>query len=234
MVYGNRLLLVQLLLLLCLILTFSTYAVLLAGVILCVQRPKLFAAFAVTLTVIVIGVIAKGVDDDSSVRAVVAIARIATADFSNILASLSFIDPSLGTRVVTNAAAFQAPLIAPSGAGLGCDAVGRAVDGLRYDFAYDNEVLRSGLLSGCLKPPSYLACVVLAFGWFAIPFVLLLVLLTRKCIGSMSRGAPWILPLALAVVIFVVQGQVTNPVPWFLAFIGIAGYAPRPDKTGSD
>lgn len=207
---------------LCLILTGSTYVVLLLIALAYVRWPKMMllgtavAIFALPLLSIV------ALDNDESIRAVVAISRLLSSDPSNLLASISVADSSLGSRLTINAASFLTPLHSPLGLGLNCLALPRAFDAAGFDFAYSNPVLRAVMDEACLKPQSYGASIALGLGALSLIFAILLVGLTIYSRGR-TRLAVWASPLALAIVLFVVQGQLTSPIPWMLIFFALSG-----------
>jgi len=211
---------------LCLILTGSTYIVLLLLAMAFVRWPRLMilgttvSVFAVPLLGIV------GLDNDESIRAVVAISRLFASDFSNFLPSISVADSSLGSRLTTNVASFLTPLHSPFGLGLDCSAVPKAFDAAGFDFAFSNPVLQEVMEQGCLKPQSYAASVALGLGALSPIFLVLLARLAIDACGR-ARRAIWAAPMSMAIVVFVVQGQLTSPIPWMLIFFALSGVPVR-------
>lgn len=206
----------------CLFATGSTYVGLLLLALAFVRWPRamLLGTTALVGALSLIDVVA--LDNDESVRAVVAVSRLLSSDFGNFLPSISLVDSSLGSRFTTNAASFLTPLHSPLGLGLGCSAVPSAFDAAGFDFAYDNAVLAAVIDDGCLKPQSYAAAVALGLGALSFVFFPLLVALCRFARGR-RRVALWTTPLALAAVMLVMQGQLTNPIPWLLIFLALSG-----------
>lgn len=220
--WGFRYRWVEFTLVLCLILTGSTYVVLLLLALAYVRWPRLMilgTAIAI-ITAPLIRIIS--LDNDESIRVVVAASRLLSSDFSNLLPSLSIADSSLGSRLITNIASFLTPLHSPLGLGLDCLALPRAFDAAGFDFAYDNPVLRVLIDGTCLKPQSYAASVALGFGALSVIFVFLFVGLTIYASGQ-KRLAVWAPPLSVATVLLVVQGQLTSPIPWLLIFFALRG-----------
>lgn len=212
---------------LCLILTGSTYIVLLLPALAFVRWPRLMilgtaaAVFAVPL----LGIVA--LDNDKSIRAVVAISRLFASDLSNFLPSISVADSSLGSRLTTNVASFLTPLHSPFGLGLDCLAVPKAFDAAGFDFAFSNPVLQEVMDEACLKPQSYAASITLGLGALSPIFVLLLARLAIYVCGR-ARREIWAAPLSMAIVLFVVQGQLTSPIPWMFIFFALSGVPVRP------
>lgn len=216
-------------LVLCLLATGSTYVGLLLLALAYIRWPRMMvlSTAAAGLIVSLIGVGALG--NDESIRAVVAVSRLLAADFSDFLPSISIVDSSLGSRLTTNAASFLTLLHSPLGLGLNCDAVPEAFVAAGFDFAFNNVVLSEVIEDGCLKPQSYAATIALGLGALSIIFVPLLVALIN-CTRSPVRRSIWAAPLALAVVMLVVQGQLTNPIPWMLIFLALTGYPDHPQR----
>ena len=217
-VHGARYPWIELIFCIGLVATFSTYAVLLMAALLAIEWPMIFVAAGLVLGSLIVSVIAVGADNDSSVRAIVALARIATVDFNHILISLSVIDPSLGSRLILAVAALHTPLVAPLGLGLTCNSITKAFAALNYDFAFDNPVL-GGTADRCLKPSSYAASALLALGWLAVPMFLIGAGLVSRCQKSAAGLRAWLPALIIGLIILCIQGQLTNPIPWLLLFI---------------
>lgn len=207
---------------LCLILTGSTYAGLLLLALACVRWPRQMILGISTAIVVIPSIGSVALDNDESIRAVVAISRLLSAEFRDFLPSISVIDSSLGSRLTTNAASFLTPLYSPSGLGLSCSAVPSAFDAAGFDFAFSNTVLNAVINEGCLKPQSYLASVALGLGALSLVFVPLLAGLTVHARGR-KQHALWAPPLVLAIVVLFVQGQLSNPIPWMLIYFGLSG-----------
>jgi len=207
----------------CLIATGSTYVGLLLLALACVRWPRLMV-LAATATVIVVPLIGVGaLGNDDSIRAVVAISRLLSTDFSDFLPAISIADSSIGSRLATNTASFFTILNSPLGLGLSCEAVPQALDAAGFDFAFNNEVLIDVLQDGCLKPQSYLATVGIGLGALSLVFLPLLITLIRSALGTVRRPF-WASPLVLASVMLVVQGQLSSPIPWILIFLALTGY----------
>lgn len=225
--WGFRYRWVEPVLALCLLSTGSTYVGLLVLALAYVRWPRLMVlgTAAVVAAVPLVGFVA--LDNDESIRAVVAISRLLSSDFSDFLPSISVIDSSMGSRLTTNVASFLTPLYSPLGLGLECAAVPKAFDAAGFDFAFSNAVLSAVMDEGCLKPQSYAATVTLGLGALALVFLILLVAMSSYARGR-ARRALWVSPLALAIVMLVVQGQLTNPIPWMLIFLAFSGLPEHP------
>ncbi len=213
---------------LCLILTGSTYVGLLLLALAYVRWPRLMILGMVATVVVVPSIGYVALDNDESIRAVVAISRLLSAEFIDFLPSISVIDSSLGSRLTTNAASFLTPLHSPLGLGLSCSAVPSAFDAAGFDFAFRNTVLTAVIDEGCLKPQSYVASVALGLGVLSLVFVPLLAGLTIHARGR-ERYTIWSPPLALAIVMLVVQGQLSNPIPWMLIYFALSS-VPEPPQ----
>jgi hypothetical protein len=162
-----------------------------------------------------------GLENSVSFRAVVAISRVLSTDFSDFLPSLSMLDPSLGSRLITNFASFQTPLFSTFGLGLDCQSVPTAYNILEYSFVSTNEVLSQAMVTGCLKPQSYGAAVALSMGLMSLPFVVFLFMAIRTSSFKYRRQLIWKPALAICLVMLFVQIQITNPIPWMLAYFAI-------------
>lgn len=207
---------------LCLVATGSTYVGLMLLALAFARWPRLMlvSTVAAAAAIPLVGFVA--LDNDDSIRAVVAISRLLSSDFSDFLPSISVVDSSLGSRLTTNAASFLTPLHSPLGLGLDCKSVPAAFDAAGYDFAFRNTVLSAVMDDGCLKPQSYAASVALGLGALSLVFLVLLVVFSRHARGR-HPGPIWTAPLALAIVMLIVQGQLTNPIPWMLIFLALSG-----------
>lgn len=212
---------------LCLLATGSTYTFLLMLALVSVRWPrKTILGTAVAIVVVpLIGVSAMG--NDESIRAVVAVSRVLATDFGDFLPSISALDSSLGSRLAVNAASFLTLLNAPLGLGLNCEAIPKAFDAASFDFAFNNAVLVAVMADGCVKPQSYAATIALGLGALSLAFSLLLVVLIKHARGTVRRPL-WMPPLALALVMLVVQGQLTNPIPWLLIFFSLTNCLAHP------
>lgn len=205
---------------LCLLGTASTYAVLLLMALVFGQWPRASLIFLAAGVLLAPALQIVALDNDESVRGVVAISRLFSTDLNNFLPSVSEIDSSLGSRLITNVASLSTPLYYPLGLGLDCGSVPLAFNAAGYDFAFDNVVLQTVIYEGCLKPQSYSASIALGLGLMALAFLLLLLLLLRFVQGKLPHPL-WRPPLAVAAVVLVVQGQLTNPIPWLLVFMAM-------------
>jgi hypothetical protein len=162
-------------------------------------------------------------DNEESVRVIVALTRLLTVDFSDFLPSISALDSSIGSRLTTNAASFLTFLYSPTGLGLNCSAIPKAFNAAGYYFVFDNDVLAAVMNDGCLKPQSYLATVFLGLGTISIIFLALLGVCIRHAYPK-NNHTIWIHPISIALVILVLQGQLTSPIPWLLVYIGMIGF----------
>jgi hypothetical protein len=207
---------------LCLIATGSTYVVLMLILLIFVLWPLWMLAGLTTAVVAIpmFGFVA--LDNDESIRAVVALSRLLSSDFTDFLPSISALDSSLGSRMTTTIASFLTPLHTPLGIGLDCSAVPKALEAAGFDFAFQNPVLSSVMDDGgCLKPQAYAAAIVLGLGASSLFFALILVLCCRFALAR-GRFLPWLTPLALAGIMLIVQGQLTSPIPWLLIYFAFA------------
>lgn len=223
---GNRWGLVEWAFLIALLLTFSTYAVVLLGVILLFEMPVLFLLSIGALVVAVASIVTVGGGGtENTIRAVGLLAKLTTLNFQDFLPSISALDSSVGSRLITNFAALQTPLFAPMGLGLGCSSMAEAYKAVGYGFVYSNPVLAEGMQYGCLKPQSYLPCLLLVFGWISLPVTYFGIELWRRC--SRRNRAPriWSTPLGVGLLMIVTQGQITNPIPWILIYMSFHRFA---------
>lgn len=216
-----------------LIATLSTYGWLLLMAIAAGRWPRTAALALGGVVLIVSGATTTGLDNDESVRAVVALSRLLAADWSTLLTSLSLVDSSLGSRIITNVAGWASVGIAPFGFGTGCQAIGRALEQLGWDFAYSNAVIVQVLETGCLKPQSYLPNLLLTFGALAVPLLVATVGGVAWALSRPVHHRTWWPPLAVATVLLVVQGQITNPIPWMLLYFGLVGVPDRRPYPGA-
>jgi hypothetical protein len=104
--------------------------------------------------------------------------------------------------------------------------VPRAFEAAGFDFAFSNTVLQAVMDEGCLKPQSYAATAALGLGAFSLVLLFVIVVMCRYARGG-GRRALWLSPMALAFVVLVVQGQLTNPIPWLLIFFALNGCPER-------
>lgn len=204
-----------------LLLTFSTYALLMMLVLAMLYRPRtvLFCATAAAAVVVLHGS-NSGFDPEDSVRAVVAVSRLLSTDFDSLLPSISLLDPSLGYRLISLSAGASTVMVKPLGFGLGCSSVGDAFTAFGWDFTFSDGVLGPELRWGCLKPSSFLTSLLLAYG--ASAAILLLVI--AFAVARLTPDRPvvrWWSPLVLALMILTVQCQTTTPIPWFMIYIAL-------------
>ena len=205
-----------------LLLTMSTYALVFLLALVIVRWPRTCGILVAVLILLVPNIGILEAENTDSIRAVVAISRLLSSDFSNLLPSLSMLDPSLGSRLITNFASFQAPTFSLSGLGLDCQAVPNAFDALGYDFVASNEVLAGVMEAGCLKPQSYGAAMALGLGFLAIPCAILLAVAVRSSTRHDQRqNTVWKPALAIALIMLTVQIQLTNPIPWLLVYFAL-------------
>ena len=169
----------------------------------------------------------------SGTRAFVAIQSLRNADGANLVA-FAEADPSVGVRVFSTWASILTPWVQPSGFGLECHSLSRAVYELEIVEAYSNEVLGPMLNTSCLKPPAYFPALMLSLGMFAFAFALVLI----ACIAFRYRSTPtrkmWWMPFWLSMLMIFVQGQITNPISWFLLFIALTAMAAEPKSKTED
>ncbi len=226
--YGFQFPWIEPVLMICTFATGSTYLIILFLAYSFVTWPRLFFWF-LSLSIFVIVVFgAVPLDNEESVRAIVALSRLLTVDFSDFLPSISALDSSIGSRLATNAASFLTFIYSPTGLGLDCSSIPTAFEAAGYYFVFDNDVLSAAINDGCLKPQSYLATVFLGLGMISFIFLALLAACIRYAC-TINFHSLWLQPISLAFIILVVQGQLTNPIPWLLVYIGIIGL-PIPSK----
>lgn len=211
-----------------LMMTLSTYTVIFLLILIICKWPRTSALAILAVVVLAPSLSAISTEGAQSLRFMVAITSLMATDFSTFLPSLSLLDTSLGSRLLTNAASFQTPGIAPLGLGMDCNAVPTAFDQLEYTFAFSNEVIRQVIADGCLKPQSYGATVFLGLGWMAFPFIAILSATAYLCRLRIQQMALWKPAFAIAAVMLIVQAQLTSPIPWMLLFLASTRYAPRP------
>jgi len=200
--------------------TFSTYALVLLVALAFMIRPKAMLVACILAVAFLQGLASSEFSEDGSVRAVVAVYRLLSVDWTAFLPSLSLVDPSLGYRFITLSAGFSTTLFAPFGYGLGCDSLVNAFDKLGWDFTFTDAVLGPELYDGCLKPSSFLSAALLSYGVLALPLLGLLIALVRRVMWTpVSR--PWWAALAVALLILTIQCQMTNPVPWMIIYMAL-------------
>jgi hypothetical protein len=202
--------------------TLSTYAVLFALLLAAVYWPLKMAGAIGLLALALPALSVVGLENEDSVRAVVAISRLLAVDFSEFLPSLSLIDSSLASRLLTNSASYLTPFYVPMGLGLDCESVPTAFDAVDYGFAFSNPVLREVMTEGCLKPQSYLANASLGLGLLAFPFLSLLACGACLALIGQTRHSIWWPPVAVSLLLLTLQGQLTSPISWLLLYIGFA------------
>ena len=222
--WGHRMWWLEWLLILCLLATGSTYLVIFAIALAIVRWPIPTAALTCLSVVFAITSSSLITDNDESVRIVVALSRLLSVDFQEILPSISNLDSSLGTRVVINFASFLTPFFNPIGLGLDCRSAIEAINSAGFYFAYDNPVIQEVITGGCLKPQSYLAAALLATGVFGIFFILFVLRLLTYSTKAITQKY-WMPPLIVAAVILTVQGQITSPIPWLLVYASVSRYS---------
>jgi len=205
--------------------TLSTYLLVLVIAVALVRRPGWFLAVGLAFLAALPLLTSGALENDDSIRAVVAVSRILSSDFSDFLPSISLIDSSIGSRLLTNVASLKTPVTAPLGLGLDCNSVPSAFDAAGFDFAFSNPVLSQVIDGGCLKPQSYAAATTLGLGALALPFVLALAFAFRYALGS-RRARPWGDAFAIAITLILVQVQLTSPIPWLLLYIAAAARQP--------
>jgi len=202
----------------CMMATGSTYLILFLLALAFLRWP-LVTGMAVTTLLVFISIFGVyALDNDQSVRLIVAASRVLAVDLDNILSSISMLDSSIGSRLVTNVASYITPFHSPFGMGLNCESLPNALYAARFDFAYDNPVISFAMYNGCLKPQSYFAAITLGFGMFSVIFFFL-ILLTCRHIARLSKQKIWSSAFVVAVIVLAVQGQITNPIPWIMLFI---------------
>jgi hypothetical protein len=206
--------------------TFSTYAFpFIVAFSICLYPKSTLCAVSVLLLGFATGSSLFNIQgDERSIRAVTALVSVLSADFFDLMSSITALDASLGSRLVSNAAGFHALLAFPFGSGLGCDALTTVFTNLRYEAAFNNPVLVEVMEDGCLKPHAYLPSLFLAAGTFAIPFLLVFWLIVRSARARSSNSKLSLLPLSFAAILLLLQGQLSNPVAWIMLYIAIVGY----------
>jgi hypothetical protein len=204
-------------------LTFSTLAVLFAGLFAFVRWP-LFSAVGATILVAVVksvGYLALG--NDEGVRAVVALSRLLTVEPNDFIYSLNAVDASLSARIISNYAGFATPAYYPMGLGLDCQSLLQAISTMRMTAAYQNEALMYQMNNGCLYPAAYMPALVLATGWIGLSAIAFLVCLTVFVLRDRSKLQYDSYPILAAVVMLLLQSQISNPIPWVLLYLGLFG-----------
>jgi len=202
------------------LLTFSIYPIIFIITIFLIKYPK--AVFSLILVlVLVLNCWSKfgggEINSDNSIRAFVAIDSLLYVDYSNFLTSISTSDISLGARIVANYAGYLTPSVAPFGLGLSCSSLHNAMLLINDDVVYSNPLLLTIAENGCLKPSAYLANVILALGYFGILFLILIICSVRIICDRLPIKF-YSAPFACALIILILQGQVSSPVPWFLIY----------------
>ena len=208
---------------LCLLATGSVYTILLLSTLAVVRWPR-----SVTIVGVITGLIVYlnatiPMANDDSIRVLVVASRLLAIDSSGILESISYLDPSIGSRLATNIASFLALFHFPLGLGLDCSAVPIAFRAVGFDFAFDNEVLSQQLEYSCIKPQSYGASIMIGFGVLSFFYCALLIVFVKYSSGKIFNRI-WLYPLVLAVTMLLVQGQISNPIPWLLIYFAFVSY----------
>ena len=211
--------------------TLSTYAFVLlvvfaAGWLLQSRGRALFGGVGMTAAALLLWVFFA--EPIAATRAFVAIQNLVYADGVSLVA-FAEADPSFGVRLFSTWASILTPLVQPQGFGLECHSLSRAIDALEIVEAYWNEVLVQMLGVSCLKPPAYVPALMLSLGALAFAFAGV----CATCIVFLYRSRPnrqiWWTPFWLAMLMIFVQGQISNPIPWFLLFIALTARANQSD-----
>lgn len=226
-IWGSKHPWVEFLLYACLLSTMSTYLAIFAMVLLLVRWPYISVALCFGMLLGLIGLDSVALNNDDSIRIVVALSRLLSIDIGDFLASISILDSSLGSRVLTNAAGFFTPFVAPLGFGVGCEALPDAFRAAGMWYAFENPVLVQVMDIGCLKAQAYIPTVFLALGGFGLIFLIVLCVVFFHTIKLYRRKKVWSEVLALSLVLLVVQAQLTNPIPWLLLYIAYISVRPR-------
>ena len=210
-----------------LIMTLSTYLALFVMAVCVAKWPRVTLLTASALIVFISSVHWVAMGNDESIRLVVAISRVLTTDFSNFLPSLSAADSSVGSRVLTNYAAFSTARHSIFGLGLGCQSMSMAFELAGLDYAFRNPVIRDVMAEGCLKAQSFGASVFLGLGLAGLLYVWFISKLVTLCAKRYEPNLVlWPVALALALLMLVVQSQMTNPIPWLLIYVALIGNRP--------
>jgi hypothetical protein len=204
-----------------LFMTFSTYAIVLLGAYLFVKYTKTSLLVTASMSVIfaVGGIIFFQTSSDP--RFVIAISNLFAIDYSNVLASLSRIDPSLGTRLYSIAASYSSSIGTFVGFGLDCSAMGSAFTEFDYTALYENPVLADVATNGCLKPQSYLAALGLGLGSFSFLLALYFLIIVQSSIPRQIYGKVRWEMFFIAITILCLQSQMTNPIPWLILYLSL-------------
>jgi hypothetical protein len=207
--------------------TLSTYALILLPLVLFFYWPKT-SIISLVILLVAASLLATlpHLDAEESFRAAVAASRLLLVDKTDgLLSAISYADPSIGSRLITNVASYGSITKAPLGLGLGCDSTVKAVDLLKMFYAYDNPVIGDMLRFGCVKPQSYLAALFLAFGYGAIVIILITthyIIKVRKFYLAETQKGIWWAALVVGLFVLVIQGQMSNPVPWLLLYFSLS------------
>ena len=213
------------------LLTLSTYAILLIAVLLASRFVFLSAVLFGfgNVYISVVGFLEIG--GDESFRFVTALNNIGSLDYGDFLASISVIDPSLGTRVASILVGLSSMFGTFFGFGLDCSAMTNAIANFGYESLYLNEVILNSSQIGCLKPHSYIAAIGLGLGSVSLLLTVMLLYLFLKLFRrGLGGSTDWGL-IAAAFLMLFIQCQISNPIPWLILYLSISGHIAKDSKT---
>jgi hypothetical protein len=200
-------------------LTLSTFAVIFFIVFSFLRWPLVvFAGLAaVILFANTVNISALGNDD--GFRALIAISRLFSVEIDNLLPSLNALDASLASRIISNLAGFSTVAYYPFGVGLQCQSLLDVVSTGRLTVAFENEALMSKIASGCLYPAAYMPALFLGLGWTSVAVLLMTSSLVWVLFWNKTQYRIDSYPLCAALLMFMLQSQISSPIPWMLVYM---------------
>lgn len=140
--------------------------------------------------------------------------KLISTDYSNIsLLNLLTIDSSFASRIISNTISYLSPLHFPFGVGLGQaqNRLYEVIIDLKYGWVFQNiDVFYN---NSSYKPQTYFSNLTLETGVFSFPFLFFFIKTIFKRKNNISKIA---LRPILIVMLFLVQGQLSNPIIWIL------------------
>lgn len=198
--------------------TLSTYVIVFFAIAFLLLFPKLSIILTGALIILIPFAGDISLSNEESIRSVVAISRLLSIDLSHPLIELSQLDASLGSRVISNTSAILTISHSIFGLGLSCDSLPNSFTILNYDFAYSNEVISNVIENGCLKPQAYIPSLFMAMGLSSFIFISIFISLLLFNRDNMKI---WPSALIFSFTIFLIQGQLSNPIPWMILYFAV-------------
>jgi hypothetical protein len=134
----------------------------------------------------------------------------------NILLVLCFADPSGGTRILMNIIGFAGMFIRPLGYGLGGFSSAWVSIAEQLELPIESHEVASGVIgAGDVRAQALMPNLATDIGVGSLLLVFIVVAGTKLSRDPAARGLQCGL-IVVTVLMFVLQGQITNPIPWVL------------------